>query len=166
MADKKAAPDRREIDFNRILRNRRREPHRTMTGAVLRLGQITVEALDASRTTHKGEVDAVEKQKREALGGAIVNVGLGNGSVESSAPFNVLSLPDRLVKVIDKCIDDGANTGQYASARRLLFPDDEQATFDDIELVRTPSLDDIEEDDGAVAEVSADDEEGDDETEG
>jgi len=167
MANKKKAtpkvtpkdPERIEIDFNRIMRNKWREPYRTAKGEVARLGKFAVDGLDAQGGQG---VDAVTKRRLDQLAHAIINPDFNH---VWAAPFCVLSLPKRVADRIDEAINEGFSTGVYAEAHRLIFAmwgAVKSEEFEGIEIINTPSADQIETDEGVVADFVDDEPEEDD----
>jgi len=144
MSDKK---ERREIDFNAVLRDGGGEPIRFTSPHKLRLG--TVAGSGIASTIDKG-MEQEEVVRLNSLTRAIVNQDAIGQPVEESVSFNVLTLPAKVVKLIDEAVFRYAQRVEvsviYDAAHGILYPDEAPATFDDID-VRTPELAEVERED-------------------
>lgn len=153
MAKGKEKKERTRIDFNRIVRTLTSEPYTAGGNKPLRLGKATVDALGAMVQDRESKMDGEEKMRLDNLARAILSDEV-NGDI-TSAPYTVLDLPEHVVaRLVDSL--NAYNSGMYASCKRLLLNDGDDAlavVYDDIEVVAQPLLAEIEQDDGSRIDI-------------
>lgn len=160
----KAAPDVTRVNFNAVLRTQDGLPYRTARGAALRLGKAVIDALEQVSAREDGRpLEREEKLRRDKLAGGLVSDGL---AVEDSAPYVVLTLPQRVVTMLDGVLGQAYAPGLYGAAHRLLLNTQRAADdygYEGIEREAQPRRQDVEPDDGRVSDYTADPEDPDDE---